>query len=93
MTSECSPQIRSSLLPQGFFQIFPQGGGKMILYGLLGGKYVSAYRTCGKVGGIRGHAPLRKFDFGPFIRRNLVESGTVSHKHNLPSFIIDLRVK
>ena len=27
--------------------------------------------------GVRGHAPPRNFDFGPFIRHNLVESGTV----------------
>ena len=27
--------------------------------------------------GVRGHALLGNFDFGPFIRRNLVESGTV----------------
>ena len=26
---------------QGFFQLFAQGGGKMRMYGLLGGKYVS----------------------------------------------------
>ena len=26
---------------------------------------------------VQGYAPLRNFDFGPFIRRNLVESGTV----------------
>ena len=28
-------------------------------------------------GGVFGHAPPGNFDFGPFIRRNLVESGTV----------------
>ena len=31
---------------------------------------------CELLGG-GGHAPSGNFDFGPFIRRNLVESGTV----------------
>ena len=39
-----------------------------------GGKYVSMCKACGRV---RGHVPLGNFDFVPFIRRNLVESGTV----------------
>ena len=41
--------------------------------------------------GVWGHAPLGNFDFGPFIRCNLVESGTVLHKHNLP-FIVSLKL-
>ena len=50
----------------------------MRLYGLLGGggKYVSVCNVCSKLGGF-GACSSRKFDFGPFIRRNLVESGTV----------------
>ena len=45
----------------------------MRLSELLGG--VSTY-VCAKHG-IRGHALPGNVDFGPFIRRNLVESGTV----------------
>ena len=48
----------------------------MRLYGLLGGggKYVSVCKACSKLGGSGGMLPWK---FGPFIRRNLVESGTV----------------
>ena len=49
----------------------------MRLYGLLEGQYISVCKACGKLGGIWGHAPLGNFDFGPFIRCNLVESNTV----------------
>ena len=62
---------------QGFFQLFAQRGGKMRLYGLLErGKYVSMCKACGKLGESGGMFP-GKFDFGPFIRHNLVESETV----------------
>ena len=37
--------------------------------------------------GVRGHVPLGNFDFGPFIRRNLVESGTVFAQ----TFIVSLK--
>ena len=46
-------------------------------YGLMGGKYVSVCKACGKLGGSGGMLPWEIFDFGPFIRHNLVESGTV----------------
>ena len=55
------------------FSFFPKRGGE----GLLGGKYVSVYKACGKLGGSGGMLPLGNFDFRPFIGRNLVESGTV----------------
>ena len=45
--------------------------------GIIGG--ASTY-LCAKhveTRGVQGHAPLGNFDFGPFIRRNLVQSGTV----------------
>ena len=51
----------------------------MRLYELLGGGQV---RICVKSmqqtreGGVFGHAPPGNFDFGPFIRCNLVEPGT-----------------
>ena len=84
---------------QVFFQLFAQGGDKMRLYGLLGG--ASMY-PCGKrVGnlGVWGHAPPGNFDFGPFIGRNLMESGTVFAQTQftiycvIKPFIIDLHVK
>ena len=59
-------------MPQGFFQLFAQGGAKRDCMDYCGGKYVSKCKACGKV-----EAPLGNFYFGPFIRRNLVESGTV----------------
>ena len=63
---------------QGFFQLFAQwgegGGGKIRLDRLLGGKYVSVCKVCGKLGGSRGMLPWKIL---PFIGRNLVESGTV----------------
>ena len=37
--------------------------------------------------GVRGHAPLGNFDFGPFIRHNLVESGTIFAQ----TFIVSLK--
>ena len=39
--------------------------------------------------GIQGYALPGNFDFGPFIRHTLVESGTVFAQHNLP-FIVSL---
>ena len=64
---------------QGFFQFFAQGGGKMILYGLLGGggKYISVCKACGKLGGAGGMLPWEILILDFFIRHNLVESGTV----------------
>ena len=63
----------------------------MRLYGLLGGKYVSMCEACGKVGA----CSPGKFYFRPFIRRNLVESG--SFRTNIycviKAFIFDLHVK
>ena len=53
----------------------------MRLYGLLGGggdKYVGiCVQSMWQTRGVQGHAPPGNFDFGPFIRHNLVESGTV----------------
>ena len=49
------------------------GGGKMILYGFLGDKYVSVCKACGKLWGSGGMLPWK---FLTFTRRNLVESGT-----------------
>ena len=50
----------------------------MRLYGLLGGQDIFMCKACGKLGGSGGMLPWGNFDFFlPFIRRNLVESGTV----------------
>ena len=52
----------------------------MRLYGLLGGGGGASTYLCAKCaanfGGMGACSP-GNFDFGPFIRRNLVESGTV----------------
>ena len=67
----------SSQVP-GFLSAFcPRGGGKMRLYGLLGGQVCIRVQSMWQTRGVQGHAPLGNFDFGPFIRCNLVESGTV----------------
>ena len=42
-----------------------------------GGKHIFVWKACGKLGGSGDMLPRKNFDFGPFIRRNLVESGTV----------------
>ena len=39
----------------------PKGGGKMRLYGLLGGRYVSVCKACSKVGGSGGMLPREIF--------------------------------
>jgi len=44
---------------------------------LLAEMYVSVCKACGKLGESGGMLPWGNFHFGPFIRRNLVESGTV----------------
>ena len=51
----------------------------MRLYGLLGGQvHVCIHvQRMWQSRGVWGHALLGNFDFGPFIGRNLVESGTV----------------
>ena len=48
----------------------------MRLYQLLGGKHIFMCKASGKLGQSGGMFPPENFDFGPFIRRNLVESGT-----------------
>ena len=61
----------------GFLLTFCPSGGKMRLYRLLGGDniYSCVKHVASRV--VRGHARPGNFYFGPFIRRNLVESGTV----------------
>ena len=40
-------------------------------------KHIFVCKACGKLGESLGMLPWGNFDFGPFIRCNLVESGTV----------------
>ena len=49
----------------------------MRLYGLLGGQVCIRVQSMWLTRGVLGHASPGNFDFGPFIRSNLVESGTV----------------
>ena len=73
-------QFFTSPLPHttGFLSAFCSRGAKMRLYGLLGGggKHIFVCKAWGKLEGSGGMLPQGNFDFGPFIRRNLVESGT-----------------
>ena len=47
-------------------------------------------QACSKLGGSGGMLPWKNFDFEPFIRRNLVESGTVFAQ---TKFTIDCFIK
>ena len=50
----------------------------MRLYGLLGGQVCICVQSMWKkLEGSKDMLPLGNFDFGPFIRHNLVESGPV----------------
>ena len=56
----------------------------MRLYGLLGGGQVRiCVQSMGQTRGSGGMLPWGNFVFRPFIRRNLVESGTFSIIHHL----------
>ena len=61
----------------GFLSAFCPRGAKWDCMDYWGGKYVSVCKACGKLGGSGGMLPREIFDFGPFIRHNLVESGAV----------------
>ena len=43
----------------------------------MGGQVCICVQSMWQTRGVRGYAPLGNFDFGPFIRHNLVELGTV----------------
>ena len=56
----------------GFLSAFcPRG------WGFFGEQTHIRVQACGKLGGSRGMLPWENFDFEHFIRRNLVESGSV----------------
>ena len=63
-------RVSFSFLPKG-----GRGGGHITLYGLLGGG--APVQNMWQTRGVLGYASLGNFDFGPFIGRNLLESGTV----------------
>ena len=62
-------------------------GSKMRLYGLLGGQAHIRVQSMWQTRGVRGMLSRGDFDFGPFDRHNLVESGAVLHKHNSPVIV------
>ena len=49
----------------------------MRLYELLGSQVRICVQSIQQTRAVWEHAPLGNFEYGPFIRRNLVESGTV----------------
>ena len=77
--------LAGKTMQAGFLSAFCPTGGKMRLYGLLGG---ARMYPCAKHVANKGHAGLGNF---AFIRHNLVESGTFLHKHNSP-FIVSLKL-
>ena len=58
------------------FSFLAKGGQNEIVWTIGGGKHLFMCKACGKQG-VRGMLPQGNFDFGLFIRHNLVESGTV----------------
>ena len=65
-----------------FLSAFCPRGGKTRSYGFLGDEHIFV-QACDKLGGPGGILPRGNFDFGPFIRRNLMESGAVLAQTNL----------
>ena len=65
-------RVPFSILPRG-----KGGGGKMTLYNLLGEQRCIHVQSMQQTREVWGHSPLGKFDFGPFIEHNLVQSGIV----------------
>ena len=53
------------------------GSKHIFVYGFLGEQAHICVQACGILGGSGGMLPRGNFDFEPFFRRNLVESGTV----------------
>ena len=68
------------------------GGGQNEIVWIIGGQVHIRVESMWQTRGVQGHAPPENLDFGPFIRRNLVESGTVfTQCHSLP-FIVSLKL-
>ena len=63
------------------------------MYGLFwgGGKHIFVCMHVANLGGPGGILSQGNFDFGPFIRRNLVESGAVLAQTKFIPFIMSLK--
>ena len=48
---------------QGFFQLLAKGGGQNEIVWIIGGASTYLCKACGKLGGVRGHAPPGNFVF------------------------------
>ena len=64
---------------QGFFQLFAQGGYKMILYGLLGGQVHIRVQNMWQTRGVREHVPLGNFDLDLLLDATWWNLGLFSH--------------
>ena len=64
-------------------RFLPKGGGKMRWYELLGGKYISACKACGKLGGSRGMLPWEILILDLLSDTIWWNLGLFLHKHNL----------
>ena len=53
----------------------------------MGGQAHIRVQSMWRTRGVWGMLPRGNFDFGPFDRHNLVESGAVLHKHNSPVIV------
>ena len=67
----CHERVSFSFLPKG------GQGQNEIVWIIWRGKQIFVCKACDKLAGSRGMLPWGNFHFGPFIRCNLVESGTV----------------
>ena len=63
----------------------------MRLYGLLGGKHVSVYKACGKLGGPGACFPREILIFDHLLDAIWWNLQLFSHKHTLP-FIVSLKL-
>ena len=63
----------------------------MTLHGLLGGKYVSVCKACGKLEGSGGMLSLEMLILDPLLDTIWWNLELFLHKHNLP-FIVSLKL-
>ena len=59
------------------FSFLLKGKENKIVWSIGGASTYLCAKCAASLGRVQGRAPPGNFDFGPFIRRNLVESGTV----------------
>ena len=77
-------RVLSAFCPRGGGGGGGGGGGAKSHCMDLGGKHIFVYKACGKLGASGGTLPRGNFDFGPFIRHNLVEFWDCFCIDNLP---------